>query len=313
MPPRSVPVPRAVRAPATTTPWAPPGPWAIVHVGQSSALLAALAEPSLLAITGSARGLVPDGICVPDPVELARLVAWLRAASRSTARGATPMVDLAAWAAAPPLVERVDLRITPVHTTALAVSTLLDLCTQARCRAGTVAMDPEPLRRLAAPLTAAALAGQGDLVAAHLASLVGAGPGATPTGDDVVVGVLAALDAAAGTTAPAPHVRAARLRIAVPLRRLLGATTAASRHDLGAAIRGELAEHVHDAVRALEDPALGPAVVSAARHRGATSGIDVLSGLALAARTTLRRAGPLAGLTTGRSDDRVDDHLRRTA
>lgn len=272
-------------------------------------------RPTLLALTGPTRGLVPGGICVPDPVEFAQLAAWLHHASHAAdGDDRAPVVDLGSWTAAPPaLVSAVDLRISPVHATDVAVATLVGLCADVRRHARTDVMDPEPLRRIAVPLVTAALSDASDLVWSHLTSLVGAGPGSTPTGDDVIVGVLAALDAASGTNLVTARARAARQRIEIPLRALLGATTTASRHDLDAAIRGEVAEHVHAAVRALQDPTLGPAVAAAARGRGATSGIDVLSGLAQASGAVLRHTRSAPTSLTDRAAGAVDSPLRRTA
>ncbi|TFV53970.1 DUF2877 domain-containing protein, partial [Geodermatophilus sp. DF01-2] len=71
--------------------------------------------------------------------------------------------------------------------------------TENRAAPAGAAMDPRPARALAEPLTLAALTGDEARVAHLLSRLVGVGPGATPAGDDVIVGVLAALDAAAGS------------------------------------------------------------------------------------------------------------------
>ena len=53
--------------------------------------------------------------------------------------------------------------------------------------------------------------------ASHVADLVGAGPGTTPTGDDMIVGALAALHLA-GKRAEAKQVR--QTHIVVPLQNL---------------------------------------------------------------------------------------------
>ena len=79
----------------------------------------------------------------------------------------------------------------------------------------------------------------------RLRRLIGAGPGSTPAGDDVVVGVLAALRATGRDDAAAAIGRASC--------RLLDRTTSASRMYLSAAADGRFAERVHELVRGLGD------------------------------------------------------------
>jgi hypothetical protein len=277
--------PQRVRIPAGRPPWRAASVWRIVHVGQSAAILASLpADPAgrLLPLTSTRRGLVPAGVCLPDERAFETLAARLAAVRTGAASGAPAAVDLADWRTVPPAeVSVVNLRIRPVAARARAVEEFA-----ARLRAedqdveGGAAMDPRPARSLAEPLMHAALDGDGPRVAHVLSRLVGAGPGATPSGDDVIVGVLAGLDAVAGSLLPQHRARAARALIGARLRALLDRTTAVSRHDLAAATVGEFAEHVHLLVSALTDVAAVPAAVAAARGWGATSGVDLASGMA---------------------------------
>jgi hypothetical protein len=150
-------------------------------------------------------------------------------------------------------------------------------------------MDPRPTRALAGSLTRAALSGDRGRVAQLLRRLVGVGPGTTPAGDDVIVGILAALDAATGSLLEEASARAARAVLGAGLRPLLGRTTAIARHDLTAALAGQFAEHMHQMVAALADPTAVPAAIATARSWGATSGVDLATGMASALAGLPRR------------------------
>lgn len=277
-------VPRRVRIAYGSVPWAV-GVFRIVHVGQSSLILSPSGKEAageLVAITSHERGLVPGGICVPDDVELANL---LDVARRVAAGVGT--LDLRRWAESPPLeVAVVDLSQGAVELDAMAVAEL-------RARLGAVdersaadpLMDPRPQRALAERLAGAALAGDEPALSDLLLRLVGSGPGTTPAGDDVIVGVLATLSAA-NTDA---HARLAR-----HLPALLGRTTAASRHDLVAAAAGCYTEHLLQMVTALSDVRLVPLAVDHARMWGATSGLDLAAGVAGGAIAVLRTYTPAA-------------------
>lgn len=271
-------------------------PFVVVHVGQSAAVLRA--GDDSLAITSRERGLVPGGVCVPHPADFALVRRAL--VRRALTPGAAVRPDLLLADLLPHAV-RVDLRVPPTVPDATAVAALSRAVAAARVPAG-VLPDPRPLRDLAGPLARAALAGDDAGVADLLHRLVGSGPGATPAGDDVVVGVLAALGATPGS--PAADARG---RLARALPAVLHRTTWASRHDLRAAAAGQLAEHLHDLVRATADAALVPGTVARARTWGATSGLDHASGVAAAAALALPTSGPRAGVPS------VDTHLRRSA
>ncbi|MDK3258693.1 DUF2877 domain-containing protein [Blastococcus capsensis] len=218
-------------------------------------------------------------------------------------------MDFGAWRAIPSDgIFRVDLRIRPAAVDPRAVRRLVALLRADQVGSGAVddVMDPRPSRALAGPLLRAALAADGERVTHLLSRLVGAGPGATPAGDDVIVGVLAGLDAATGSLLPGSAAHAARALLGDRLRPLFGRTTTISRHDLTAAIAGEFGEHVHLLVAALSDPAAAPAAVAGARNRGATSGVDLATGVAgslaaLVPRPTRRRTEPTPEPTPQRS------------
>ena len=121
--------------------------------------------------------------------------------------------------------------------------------------------------------------------AAAARPLVGMGPGLTPSGDDALAGMEAALHAlghpAAGFLAAALDDVAER-------------TTAVSATLLGHAARGEFAERTHRLLAELlgSDDAALPGAVERAAAWGATSGVDglvgVLAGLDAAAASGRR-------------------------
>lgn len=143
-----------------------------------------------------------------------------------------------------------------------------------RSAAGEAATRLGPLAdHLAAALTAQSL----DLVGAALTALVGFGPGLTPSGDDVIVGLLAVLYRLGGGRARA---RALAL-VQAQLPALLDRTTVVSAHHLRLALAGHFSEPLTNFVDACADPA-GPGsdLVAAVLATGATSGADGLVGVA---------------------------------
>jgi hypothetical protein len=111
-----------------------------------------------------------------------------------------------------------------------------------------------------------------------LGALVGCGPGTTPAGDDVLVGVLAVL--VSPYAGPSGAAAAARLRrLLVPL---LPATTDISAHLLRQAMDGRFSRRVHELMCALvADPghARLARTVEGVVATGATSGADLCMGL----------------------------------
>ena len=118
----------------------------------------------------------------------------------------------------------------------------------------------------------------------------GRGPGLTPAGDDVLVGVLAVLTAPGVATDYEPA--AARLRAA--LAPALPTTTEISRALLGQASRGYVSRPVWELARSVLS---GSAAAASARAQadvlaiGATSGGDACAGLVAACRLLSRSLG----------------------
>jgi hypothetical protein len=112
---------------------------------------------------------------------------------------------------------------------------------------------------------------------------VGRGPGLTPAGDDVLVGILTVLTSgAAGPTAALP---AARLSDA--LAAVLHSTSDVSRHLLTQAARGLPGRALHDLGKALCEGAPDHVLAGALESvldTGCTSGADACLGLAAACR-----------------------------
>jgi hypothetical protein len=111
---------------------------------------------------------------------------------------------------------------------------------------------------------------------APVADLIGLGPGLTPSGDDVLIGALALLDALAEKKA---HAALARAVAAIPR----GSTSALSECLLKAAAAGQLGADLCCAVSAVVSGA-GEEAVAAIRKIGHSSGWDMMVGIL----TTLR-------------------------
>ncbi len=129
-------------------------------------------------------------------------------------------------------------------------------------------------RPMLAALLAALDGGDQGSAAAAAEGLIGLGPGLTPSGDDALVGIEAALHAlsrpTAGFLAGAAHDLDER-------------TTAVSATLLRHAAAGEFAERIHALLAALlgSDEAAIPAAIDRAVAWGATSGTDCLVGVLL--------------------------------
>jgi len=291
----SLPVPSRVRRPLQ-----PADTWGthlrIVHVGQSALLLEDATESAgsrsgsgFVVITAADRGVVPAGVCLPD----ARDFAAVRQALVSAMRAGDVSADLSGWKSVP--VDRVDLRVAPVDVDPRALGSFGALCAERSAWPGTGPtgsgpMDPARQRLLAPLLADAALDDDVLEVAGLLNLLVGAGPGATPAGDDVIVGTLAGLAAVAGTVLPTAEAQRAAGAIAEPLSDLVHRTTAASRHDLAAACDGQFAERVQVLTGGLADQDLVPAAWAMALRWGASSGIDLTAGLVATVTSACRRS-----------------------
>jgi hypothetical protein len=119
-----------------------------------------------------------------------------------------------------------------------------------------------------------------------VSSVVGCGPGCTPAGDDVLIGILAVL----GSPHSGATGSAALHSLRRSLRPLLARTTDISAHLLRQAANGLVGRAVHELVFA----SIGNAGTSALREAvnrvvdtGATSGADMCMGLVASARSFL--------------------------
>ncbi len=123
----------------------------------------------------------------------------------------------------------------------------------------------------------------GDVAGAARAGwdLVGLGPGSTPSGDDVLVGLSAALFAT-GHPAARPFAAACA---AVAVGRTTDVAERLHRH----AARGEFCERLHSLMGAIlaGDPARLPSAIATALDWGATSGADGLLGVLLGLRAAV--------------------------
>jgi hypothetical protein len=135
-----------------------------------------------------------------------------------------------------------------------------------------------------AGMVAGALGGRGDLDDA-IRRTIGRGPGLTPAGDDVLVGILAVLTAPAAAADWQPV--GARLRAA--LAPALPTTTQISRALLDQASRGHVSRPVWELTRALLSGGAPSAQAQTdVLSTGATSGGDTCAGLVAACRLLSR-------------------------
>lgn len=258
--------------------WATSHDLGIVHVGQSGTVLAApqTSRRTLVAVTWGDRGLVPGGVEIPVCYAL-HLLGHIRLAA-----GAGKSVDLSEWQALP--IDRravVDLRLPHIELDVAAVHQLQLLLHDhgAVLRFPDTAMDPSRQRTLAPALADAIITGDTATCEVLVERLMGAGPGATPAGDDVLVGVLAGARLATWNELLDHGAQNAHQSVRSSVVRLLDRTTEASRHDLAAAIAGSFSQRFLLLVAALGDPLAVRTAHRAAQTWGATSGIDLLHGL----------------------------------
>jgi hypothetical protein len=118
---------------------------------------------------------------------------------------------------------------------------------------------------------------------------IGRGPGLTPAGDDVLVGMLTALTAGAGGPAEVPTAS----RLIGALASVLHTTSDVSRHLLSQAARGLPSRALHELGKALVEGAPDDVLADALRtvlDVGCTSGADACLGLAAACRLSFATA-----------------------
>lgn len=247
----------------------------VAHVGSSMVVLEAGRH---VMITGPHFGLAPGGI---------QLAAndFVRVRSQALA-GRSQRVCLTHWAST--RVELTDLSIyeRPIDPMALHRCRIA-LTTQPADGRSDRAAASNPMNpavwRARAPYLAAA---EGATIADAVGALIGGGPGSTPSGDDVIVGVLAGLRAG-GAIDAADSIAATCRR---PLERL---TTTSSAHYLSAAADGRFADRVHELVGGLRAVGAADHAIGRALSWGATSGFDLLAGIVAGAHSArTRRAAP---------------------
>jgi len=269
------------------------GGWATVQ-GVYHSVVNLDAGPGLLTVCGPASGPLPNGVMLAETVDF--LAAGLRPgmAVIFSARGihvpvAGLIIDLGAAESWSPRLRGQPGPQPRERWAERSATARIAASRAARSRPGTTdglggllgpgaAISPGPVARLALPRLvrlAAALGRDGDAeVEAAATSLIGLGPGLTPSGDDALVGVAAAC-AALRPGGPA--------FLRVPAASAHSQTTSIAATFLRHAAAGEFAGRLHDLVAALlgEDPAdLAPAIERALSW-GATSGADTLVGVLL--------------------------------
>ena len=229
----------------------------------------------MLTMTDASGGVTPGGLCIPNPTQFARVRGEFAAA------GLGSVVDLAGWAVS--RLERVDLVMRSAIVDGAAILAVADALADAPTSTATSTTSAHfdgglvRVRARAAELGAASLALEPHRV---VADLIGAGPGTTPTGDDMLVGCLAALAVLGRADAAS-----ALSRVIAPL---LETTTSTSRHYLEAAASGRFAEHVHDLVAGFAAGDSAERMLEHANRWGATSGVDLLIGMTATLRADLR-------------------------
>lgn len=251
-------------------------PLAVVHVGQSAVVLWDPANgestDTLLILTPETSGLMPGGACLgTDDFRRVRD----EILSREPAGGE---LIIERWDVRSTSAKRVDLVLHETHVSPESAlvyeQALRDLSV---ADAAPSVMSPDPIRRSAPGLAQQAVSGR--VRSETLRAMVGAGPGTTPSGDDVIVGVLAGLRVLGlGEQAASLSRR---------LAPLIHETTVASRHYLSAAADGRFGEHVHQLVAALGNGISTDHTLRRAASWGATSGTDLLVGLVATLVTSL--------------------------
>ncbi|MDR0945016.1 MAG: DUF2877 domain-containing protein [Bifidobacteriaceae bacterium] len=297
----------------------------LLHLSPDAAVFRA-PDDTLLTAAGPGRWLVPGGIHVTDRAAWDRLLAACRAAGPGAAvslaawwaglgPAAVATVDLtlpsadprtvhidrraaratAEWAwdapalpAGPAGLRRAALANGAALAEALRPGPAPGRTNQRDPRSG-IGHHPVNLPPSASPRSGIGHlpAGGPSPLTGALTALIGAGPGTTPTGDDVIAGYLAGARAAGR--------RAAARRLAAALPPLLDRTTAASRHELRAAAAGRFSEPLLALAARLTRPRTGRApdlepLLTRLGTWGATSGRDQAWGLILG--LTGRAPGP---------------------
>ena len=206
-------------------------------------------DSSVATVTAPGAGLSPMGVEAATRADFARV-------AEIAARAPGPVslvVDTEAGA--------VDLRLVAGSIAAVALAALYG-----PLEAWRTGLDTEHARLHELGATLAGALEAGSPIDRLVLALVGAGPGATPAGDDILVGILAGLVVTGRT-----HLAG---RLAAVVHPLAHRTTAVSRALLAAAADHEFASYVHTLVHAAADPRLVPTALSELAAVGASSGFD---------------------------------------
>lgn len=218
----------------------------LIYVGQTSLLLQTHND-RILPVTKQSRGLVPGGVTVSDESFNETVPHLSGSAETITIAHLLPHLDKAPIA---------DLTIYPATFDTRVVTQLHDALTSA--------LTPTS-HRLATHCRLITT----DYVK-HTHALIGAGSGSTPSGDDMLTGILAATYAL-----PDPDTRRALTPV---IQGFLPRTTRISRHQLKAALGGEFAS-AH--LKLITHMSAGDSriAIELAQSIGHTSGTDFLTGL----------------------------------
>lgn len=251
---------------------------AVRFVGRQAVIVAA--STGLIAITGEASGLMPGGLCLPDPHDLARV--------RHAAAGATH-IDLRSWADIP--ADRIDLTVTDTTWSGLCppgkLSASIPPAPSSGSTISAAGEDRSSLvewarhhpgsrseRRLSWTLVSEAqkllaAPGRSPEFRGQVSALIGRGRGLTPSGDDLLIGLQAGLRARGR-----PDAAQALAAAVLPL---VPRTTAISAHLLRSAAENRFAEPVHRILAAFRRR--DPALLERAVCWGASSGRDTAAGI----------------------------------
>jgi hypothetical protein len=241
-----------------------------VHAVFPSAAYVALEEGGMVVVHDVRHGHTPASVLIPSPE---RVTARLRRAQHVVVAGgalhAGPVtIDLrpaARWCLPP----RHPVDLAELHRRWMTAPTTSMLLVDAAAH--------ERIGDRAEALEHALRHEDDDGLARAARALVGFGPGLTPSGDDVLVGLVTVLHRSwAAGAAGGALVR--RLQAAVPP--LLGRTTPISAHHLALALDGHAGEHLVALVDELLDHGTPqPSTVARVRATGATSGADAIVGV----------------------------------
>lgn len=266
--------------------------------------------PSPLVTLVASDGVVhPNALVVPDHHTARPFACLHRGQAGRIGHGTLALGDAvyrpARWRAAVPSLPAID----PAHLATASAA----LRTHLEQRTGPL---PAELVTPAVTVAAALVADDVDVVRATASELIGRGPGLTPSGDDVLAGVLAGLRTLASAVGDGAPLAATLDAVGPDLRRQAkGRTTDVSLALLDHATRGEVAAPAGELLQALAAPgstaasattvrpevpmlAAAPARtdLAAATERllavGSTSGRDLAIGL-LAAADQLAHRGSL--------------------